>query len=231
MASRSPWDPANTGRRVLFWRHGRTEWNRAGRFQGQLDIPLDAVGRAQAEAAARRLRLLRPAVIISSDLARARDTAAALGSAAGLDVDLDDRLRETMAGRWQGMSFADITADDGEALARWSAGASNARAGGGETRAEVGRRVADAVGEALQRVPAEGLLVVASHGGAIRAGICAMLELPEDSWAVIGGVSNAHWSLLDERDPAGGGPRWQLAHHNFGPEDLPVQAPAAPQET
>ena len=231
--SRSPWDPAATGRRVLFWRHGRTEWNHAGRFQGQLDIPLDSVGQAQAEAAARRLRLLSPAAVVASDLSRAADTARALGRAAGLPVALDPRLRETQAGRWQGMTFADITADDGEALARWSGGVSTARAGGGETRIEVGRRVAAAVNEALEAVPEGGLLVVASHGGAIRAGICALLGLPEESWAVIGGVANVHWSLLDERDPAGAGPRWQLARHNFGPEDLPgaPKAAAGPQET
>ena len=221
MAAR-PWDPAGTGRQVLFWRHGRTAWNHAGRFQGQIDIPLDSTGLAQAEAAARGLCALRPDSVIASDLARARDTALALGRAAGLEVALDPRLRETMAGRWQGMTFADIAADDGEALNRWSSCVAGSRAGGGETREEVGRRVAAAVAEALEHVPGDGLLVVASHGGAIRAGICALLDLPPESWAVIGGVSNAHWSLLDERDPAGEGPRWQLARHNFGPEDLPA---------
>ncbi|HEU4490154.1 MAG TPA: histidine phosphatase family protein, partial [Jiangellales bacterium] len=63
---------ARPGRRVVLWRHGRTEWNAAGRFQGQSDVALDDSGRAQAERSARLLAALWPTVLVSSDLLRAR---------------------------------------------------------------------------------------------------------------------------------------------------------------
>lgn len=73
-------------RRLVIWRHGRTAWNLEHRFQGQTDVPLDEVGVAQAKAAARMLMALRPQIIVSSNLSRARDTAAPLAAACGLEI-------------------------------------------------------------------------------------------------------------------------------------------------
>ncbi len=70
-------------RRIILWRHGRTEWNLAGRVQGQSDVPLDDVGREQAQESAARLATLGPTRILSSDLKRAADTAAVLGALCG----------------------------------------------------------------------------------------------------------------------------------------------------
>ena len=64
-----------SGRRVVLWRHGRTAWNATNRFQGQTDVPLDEVGVLQGERAARNLATLKPDLIVSSDLGRARTTA------------------------------------------------------------------------------------------------------------------------------------------------------------
>ena len=64
-----------TARRVLLWRHGRTEWNVGHRFQGQADPPLDDVGRRQAEQAATLVAAYSPVAVVSSDLVRAVDTA------------------------------------------------------------------------------------------------------------------------------------------------------------
>ena len=97
-----------TGRRIVLWRHGQTEWNMAGRLQGQTDVPLDEVGREQARIAARLLQSLKPSVIVSSDLSRAVDTARALADLVGLDVLLDEGLRETFVGTWQGLTDAEI---------------------------------------------------------------------------------------------------------------------------
>ena len=66
-------------RRIILWRHGRTEWNLAGRVQGQSDVPLDDVGRQQARESAARLATLGPTRILTSDLRRAADTASELG--------------------------------------------------------------------------------------------------------------------------------------------------------
>ncbi|WP_246657754.1 histidine phosphatase family protein [Arthrobacter yangruifuii] len=221
MSAPAPWDPDTASRRVVFWRHGRTEWNRVGRFQGQQDIALDDGGLRQAAEAAAVLRFLEPAVIVSSDLSRALDTGRALAAETGLEVSRDQRLRETFAGTWEGRSFTQIAEQDAPLLAAWSAGVGSARAGGGETRVDVGRRVADAVTEAVREVPAGGTLVAVSHGGAIRAGICALLGLPTESWAVISGVSNCHWSVLQEIPDRHGRSAWHLTQHNVGLDSLP----------
>ena len=81
-------------RRLVLVRHGQTEWNLLGRAQGHADISLDAIGHAQAAAAAPYLAALAPVRLWSSDLARARETAAYVAEAAGLPVETDPRLRE-----------------------------------------------------------------------------------------------------------------------------------------
>ncbi len=86
----------------MLLRHGRTADNHGGRIQGQLDTPLDEVGRRQAAATAPLLTAAAPGVLLSSDLARARDTALVLGERAGLVPVLDPRLRELHLGTWQG---------------------------------------------------------------------------------------------------------------------------------
>ena len=222
MSAPAPWDPGSASRRVVFWRHGRTEWNRAGRFQGQQDIALDSAGVRQAAEAAAVLRFLEPDAIVSSDLARASATAGALAAETGLDIAEDKRLRETFAGTWEGRTFAQIGEQDAPLLAAWSAGVGSVRAGGGETRVDVGMRVAEAVNDAVGSLRPGGTLVVVSHGGAIRAGICALLRLPADSWAVISGVSNCHWSELREIPDPQGRPAWQLDRHNVGLDALPT---------
>ena len=198
-----------SARRVVLWRHGRTAWNAGSRFQGMTDVPLDDVGVAQAERAARDLATLEPDAIVSSDLDRARMTAQALADLVGLDVVTDEALRETYAGDWQGLTRDEIVARDGEAFALWVAG-HDVRPGGGESRTEVAARVSDAVRRHVASLPAGGTLVVATHGGAARSGIGLLLGLPVEHWTVLGGLVNCAWSVLEEQ-PDG---RWRLVEHN-----------------
>ena len=210
----------STGRRrIVFWRHGRTAWNAESRFQGQTDVPLDDAGREQAAQAAAALAKLQPARIVASDLARARATAEALAQRTGLDVEPDARLRETFAGEWQGLTRRELEERFGDALAQWSAGA-DIRPGGGETRVEVADRVVAGVGEALARTP-DGTLVVATHGGAARAAIGALLGLPPEHWAALGVLANCAWSVLEE-NATRHGPAWRLQEYNA--RSLPVTA-------
>lgn len=205
-------------RRLLLLRHGQTTWNTQSRFQGQLDIGLDDVGRAQADRAAELLARLRPDLLVSSDLRRASDTAAALARRTGLAVTLDSRLRETYAGAWQGLTVTEIDQRYGDARASWRAG-SDVRAGGdGERRSEVGARVAAALVEHADRLPDGGLLVAATHGGAASSGLHVLMGVPRESWPVLSGLTNCHWSLLNEREDG----RWVLEEHNAGslPEDV-----------
>ncbi len=205
----------------MLWRHGRTEWNASSRFQGTTDVPLDAVGVAQAERAARDLSSLGPDRIVASDLDRARTTAQALADLVGLDVATDADLRETYAGDWQGLVREEIVARDRERYHAWIGGA-DVRPGGGETRTEVGLRVQLAVERHLAHVGDGGVLVVATHGGAARAGMGRMLGLPVEHWAVLGGLVNCAWSVLEEGREGG----WRLVEHNARslPEELVVDA-------
>jgi broad specificity phosphatase PhoE len=189
--------------RLILVRHGRTLWNAENRGQGQTDIPLDAVGREQAAAAGAALALLKPSVVWSSDLSRARDTAAAVG----LPVVTDPRLREIDLGRYEGLTPAEWEADDPVTYKLWRSG-HDVRRGGGETYAEVGVRAAAAVKEALASVADPwGLTVIVAHGGTIRALLVELLALPTSPWSHLHGLNNtACADLVHAADGRG----WQL---------------------
>lgn len=209
-----------TSRRIILWRHGRTAWNAERRFQGQTDIPLDDTGLAQASRAAKVLARLQPHRIHSSDLSRARATADALAALTGLAVEEDADLRETFAGQWQGLTRTELEEQFGADLQQWAAG-SEIRPGGGETRSEVAHRMVTAIDRALEGTAPGETLVVATHGGAARAAIGAMLGLPIEHWAALGVLANCAWSVLEE-NTSSHGPAWRLQEYNAG--SLPVTA-------
>ncbi|WP_104164377.1 histidine phosphatase family protein [Arthrobacter sp. SX1312] len=211
-------------RRIVFWRHGRTEWNHSGRFQGQENIDLDETGREQAVRAAEVLAMREPSLIVSSDLRRAADTALTLGELTGLPVLYDERLRETNAGSWQGLSFAEIDERFPDDNAAWRGGDPEVRAGGAENRVEVGDRMLAAVTEAVERIGRAETLVVVSHGGSIRAALAALMGLPPERWGALAGLSNCHWSEVHEVvDRAEALFSWQLTEHNVGLGSLPEE--------
>jgi glucosyl-3-phosphoglycerate phosphatase len=206
-----------TGRRIVLWRHGQTEWNMEGRLQGQTDVPLDKVGREQAQTAARLLQWLQPSVIVSSDLSRAVDTARALATLVGLEVTLDKGLRETFVGTWQGLTDAEIKVRFPEEYAAWREDHAHQRRGGGEIESEVAARAVAAIERALETVPNRGTLVVVTHGGTARVTIGRLLGLPEQFSGALGGLSNCSWSVLGE-----GHRGWRLLEHNAGSLPEPV---------
>lgn len=205
------------GPRVVVWRHGRTEWNATGRFQGQLDVALDEVGEAQARRAAALLAALQPNRIVSSDLSRARATAEALGRVTGLPVEVDADLRETYAGKWQGLTGRELDEQFPEERALWHAGDADVRVGGGECRRDVGARMAAAITRYADAAGDDGLIVLATHGGAARLGIANLVGLPPQRWVGLGALSNCSWSIL-RRDRSG----WVLLEHNAGTLPVPV---------
>ncbi len=209
-------------RRIAIWRHGRTSWNAEHRFQGQSDIELDDEGYRQARRAAAMLASMSPSRIVSSDLKRTRQTAAPLAELTGLPVDSDERLRETYAGKWEGMTRDEIKAQYGEALERWPVDPFMQTGMTGETRLEVALRTAAAIDEAVHTVPPGGLLVVVTHGGAARAAMGQLMGLPPEHWASLGVLTNCAWSVLLENGPPG--PPWRLQEYNAGslPEPIPV---------
>ena len=110
MTVRDIWVPGQPGtRRLVLLRHGRTEWNSVGRAQGHANVSLDEVGRAEAARAAAFLASYQPAFVWSSDLARARETAEVLMTLLpGLELRLDERLREYDVGQRQGLTFPEF---------------------------------------------------------------------------------------------------------------------------
>ncbi|WP_345710808.1 histidine phosphatase family protein, partial [Kineococcus glutinatus] len=129
---------------VVLWRHGRTGFNAARRFQGQLDIDLDAVGREQVAASAAVLARLRPAAVVASDLLRAAATAKALAERTGLPLELDAGLREVDVPAGEGLGNDEVAARWPQEHAAWRRG-EDVPMGGGERRSEAGARAAAAV--------------------------------------------------------------------------------------
>ena len=197
-------------RRVVLLRHGRTEWNTTGRFQGQLDSPLDVMGKAQAIAAAVAVAQMQPDAIVSSDLSRTADTATAVGAETGLEVVLDPRLREIDLGSWQGLTRAEARERFPEEYAGWQAG-DDRRRGDGETYQEVGARASECVIEWLDRLGAGATLLAVTHGGTARATIGTMLGFDPDLYWRLAPLGNCRWSLLADI-----GRGWRLEEHNAG---------------
>ncbi|MGW7279357.1 histidine phosphatase family protein [Streptomyces sp. NPDC054844] len=204
------------GRRIILWRHGQTSWNVERRFQGTTDVELTGTGVAQARRAAQLLAHLKPDAIVASDLARAANTAAELAVLTGLDVTLEEGLRETYAGVWQGLTHDEIIARHGEEYAAWKRG-EPVRRGGGELETEVADRAAPVVLRHAEKLAEDGTLVVASHGGTIRTTIGRLLGLEPHTWESLGGLTNCCWSVLGE-----GARGWRLLEHNAGTLPEPV---------
>ena len=105
--------------RILAIRHGQTAWNASARIQGHTDIELDALGQWQARQLAQALGHEELQAIYSSDLSRARDTAAPLAAAHGLPLGIDTGLRERAFGDFEGMSFEQIESRWPEQALAW----------------------------------------------------------------------------------------------------------------
>jgi probable phosphoglycerate mutase len=150
-------------------RHGETDWNLNGVWQGHADVPLNHVGLTQAGRLAARLRAeeVRFAAIYSSDLQRAWQTAAAIGAALGIAPRAVPSLREIDVGRWSGRTNAEIRAEDAEAYERIRSGEDLAR-GGGERFLDLYSRVVG-MAERLAAEHAGARLALVTHGGVVRA--------------------------------------------------------------
>jgi alpha-ribazole phosphatase len=182
--------------RLLIVRHGQTAWNADGRFMGQLDVPLDETGRAQALAVAKRLADERPATIYSSDLVRARDTAIAIQEAIAPrpELKLDPRLREMNFGDWQGQTYAEIQRQDPQTLARWESERFSMAPPNGETLSNFVARIRAAYQDISAAHP-EHTVIVAAHGGSLQVLIVLALGLPPEAFQKMR-LSNASLSDL-----------------------------------
>ena len=205
--------------RVVLWRHGQTDWNVENRFQGHSDIPLNKVGHYQASEAAKVLAALRPDRIISSDLIRAQETAAPLAGLTDIKVEINPNLRETDGGLWEGKLASENRATHGELFANWYEGGDEPAGVTGERRSDVAKRAVAVIEKETTNF--SGTIVFVTHGGTVRSVLGSILKLPIAQWGVIGGLSNACWSILDLTKHHTGS-RWYLAEHNAGSLPEPV---------
>ena len=201
-----------TAAQLIVLRHGRTDWNATGRFQGQADIGLDDAGRAQAEQAAPMLAEL--------DADGASTPATCPGptrppprwpSSPVCRSPTDKRLREIHVGSWEG-----LTRRRG-ARAESRAG----RARSGAVRTSAARRPARAVGGGRaggrgagrdRRAAADGsTVVVVMHGLAGRVGVCRLVGFPSEHWQRLGGLHNCGWISLDRHRS---GDYWRIEAYN-----------------
>ena len=194
--------------RLVLWRHGRTEWNATGRFQGQLDPPLDEHGRHQAAIAAPHLLAAGlpsdEMVVVSSDLSRAAETAATLTALLGVPLRLDARLREHGMGLWEGLTRDEVAQRYPEQFADWTAGRP-VRGRGGEDPSEVSDRAL----AALMDLPPARVAVVVTHGGTAGRLMERLLGIGPDHRRLFGSLGNCAWSELTVQAN-----RWRLIRHN-----------------
>lgn len=169
---------------VYFVRHGQTEWNAAGRFQGSQDIPLNAIGKEQAVRSGELLVDIlsgdshdaAKVPFVSSPLGRARNTMELLRGALGVPphaYELDDRLREIGYGHWEGSTLAQMEVSHPDIFATREADKWGVPPPGGESYASVTIRVRDWYDSLIQDT------VAVSHGGTMRALLVALdVETP-----------------------------------------------------
>jgi alpha-ribazole phosphatase len=167
--------------KLLLVRHGLTEWNDAGRFQGQTDVPLSPTGRQQAQALGQRLSEEPLDLIYVSDLMRTVETARAVVAYHTCPVIVEPRLREIRFGKWEGMTYAEIARDDPETLRAWETRAPQVSGPGGETIAQLAGRIQSFLDD-LGKEVADKIVLIVSHGGALQVMLCLLLGLPPNQY-------------------------------------------------
>ena len=189
-------------RRLLLLRHGRTAWNLERRVQGQTDVPLDEVGRAQAQAVAPLIAEMEPQFVVSSDLARARVTAEQIAAASDVLPTVDQRLREFDLGLRAGMRLADYAEENADEYAAFRSGRYDV-VPGGESREQLEARFVPALREALSSVEPGGLGVVVAHGAALKVAVGALLGWPPELAQTLHSLGNCHWGEVDDSGDPG----------------------------
>jgi probable phosphoglycerate mutase len=202
-------------RRLLLVRHGVTDWNREGRFQGHLDPPLSTDGLHEARLLAERIARSpdeRPARIVSSPQERSLSTARSIADALDgsyLSVETDARLRELGQGEWEGRTHAELEVDDAERYAAWRRASPRRPPPGGESLEAATVRVGSLLDEVVGASDQGGWpLCLVAHGGSLRIAARRLLAIgPQAAWDVE--LDNASLSVV-EKDRDG----WRLVSWN-----------------
>jgi broad specificity phosphatase PhoE len=182
-----------------------------GRGQGHADISLDDVGRAQAAAVAPVLAALSPTRLWSSDLTRARETAAYVAELTGLPVETDPRLREYDIGVRSGLTLAGFAERFPQEYAAWLADDETLLVEGAESTQQVRDRVAPALAECVAALEAGQTGIAVLHGACLRVGLLSLLGWPWELAGTLRGMENCGYAVLTEHPEKGG---LRLASYN-----------------
>ncbi len=193
--------------KLVFLRHGRTEWNDTRRLQGQADVELDRVGLKQAQLAAHALSNREFAAVYSSDLQRAAVTARGVADVLGLEVQLDKRLQEINVGSWSGKTRTEVESEFPQYATWYTEGRDFRRSEDGETEGEMLQRAMPAIERILRRHKGKEALIV-GHGFLFSKMLQHILGLPAGA-RIIGALGNAHWSEVAFSERA----TWLVAHN------------------
>lgn len=177
--------------RLLLIRHGESQANRGSFFAGQKDVPLEEKGLSQARVTADFIvHNYSVDKIYASDLCRAYDTGKAVADLLGLEVIPDPRLREIYAGQWQGQKFTDIIDGFSTDYQIWLKDIGNCVCTGGESVAQLGSRVLEALTDIARTNPGK-TVVIATHATPIRVLQCLLNGQSLDHMKDIPWTSNA----------------------------------------
>lgn len=183
---------------IILCRHGETDWNRLGRYQGKTDIPLNERGREQARELGLTLRVESIDAVYSSTLARAYDTAREIARFHGLEVTRDPRLDEINQGVWEGLRRDEIVVEHAELHQRWLQYPPDLRIPKGETLEEVRHRVRAALDDIVFLYPEQTVCIVAhSVSMAMVKHELQQLSLSEALRTL---PKNASWERIEVRD-------------------------------
>lgn len=186
---------------VVFLRHGETDWNAQGRYQGQTDILLNDAGREQARQAARRWGHTEFDAAIVSPLARADETGRIMLGDRDLELVTVDDIKETHGGDWEGLVFSDIAEKWPDEHAAFRLPALDAGPVGGETPRESGTRTAQAV---LSSLATADVLLVVSHGNTLRAAAHVLTGHDDEDYATVPRLGNCRAHVLQSNTGAFG---------------------------
>jgi phosphoserine phosphatase len=189
--------------KVYVARHGETEYNREGRYQGRRDSALSALGRRQAAALAEKLSASAAVRVISSPLGRSIETARPIAERLGVALELDERLIEIAHGPWEGRLRVELEREDPARMAMWRSEPQAVQFEGGESVGGVDARWRSFAAAC----PANLDTIVVTHDILVRLAILAATNRPfarlwdapaENGAYALFEVGNGQWRLLDE---------------------------------
>lgn len=181
---------------VYFVRHGESESNLVTQFAGSLDMPLTARGRQQAAMTASHLRRMPLTAVYASDLCRAYDTGKAIARELEIPIYGMRELREIFAGRWEGKTYTCLEEEFPDSYGIWKNQIGLAVCPGGESVAELQRRVSACVGRIVQMHPNEAICI-ATHATPIRVMECVWTDTPLEEMHTIPWVGNASITVAE----------------------------------